>query len=357
MEERSEWERFIGVDFHKEQFVVTRLRGDGSRVGKTERHPSTREGLEAFLKTCGRGDRVAVEATYHWALFAEVFEEFEGELVLAHPYKNRLIAESRNKNDKVDSKVLADLLRTNFLARAWIAPREVREGRELLRYRFGLVRLRTCLKNRIRALLAKAGRPVEADDLFAEPALRELEALKLGATRELILRNVAAVARMLRAQLKELEGEIARRVALSPEARLVDSIRGFGPLSALTVWMELGELGRFRSARKLVSYAGLAPLNRESGGVLRHGPLTKQGSPWLRWILMETVPHAVAAYPQLAALYERVSRNQGNRKNPGRIAVARQLLVSIYHVLKRKEPFDPQRIGACAKANGAPVRP
>jgi transposase len=357
MAERSAVERFIGVDFHKEEFVVTRLRGDGSRCGKTERHASTREGLAAFLRTCGQGDHVAVEATYHWALFAELFEDFAGELVLAHPYKNRLIAESRNKNDKVDSKVLADLLRTNFLARAWIAPQAIREGRELLRYRFGLVRIQTSLKNRIRALLAKAGRTVEADDLFSEKALCELEGLRLGETRELLLRNVAALARELRERLKELEREIEQRVRMSAEARRLDSIRGFGPLTALTVMLEIGEIQRFRSARKLVSYAGLAPCNRESAGILRHGPITKQGSPWLRWILMETVPHAVAAYPPLAALYERVSRNQGNRKNPGRIAVARQLLVSIYHMLKKGEPFRPERIGACAAQPQKPAQP
>jgi hypothetical protein len=177
---------------------------------------------------------------YDWALFAEVFEKFEGELVLAHPSMNRLIAESRNKNDKVDSKVLADLLRTIFLARAWIAPREVRDARELVRYRCSLV-----------------------------------------------------------------------------------------------------------------SYAALAPTSRQSAGVLRHGPITNQGSPWLRWILIEAMQHAVSGYAQLAALHRRVTANQGGRKNAGRIAVARQLLVSIYHMLKRGQPFQPERIrgrNACEKS-------
>ena len=135
MQEANAIEQFVGVDFHKETTVVTRLRADGSRIGKIEYFPSTHEGLAELRASCGSQAHVAVEATYHWALFADAFEDFEGELVLAHPYKNRLIAESRNKNDKVDSKVLADLLRTNFLARAWIAPKEVREARELLRYR------------------------------------------------------------------------------------------------------------------------------------------------------------------------------------------------------------------------------
>ncbi len=70
-----------------------------------------------------------------------------------------------------------------------------------------------------------------------------------------------------------------------------------------------------------------------------------QGSPWLRWILVEAVKHVVKAYPPMERLQTRVSSSQGQRKNAGRIAVARQLLVSIYHMLKRNEPFRPERIG------------
>jgi transposase len=333
------------VDFHKETSVVTRLRADGSRVGKTEYYASTREGLTRLRESCGAQDHVAVEATYHWALFADVFEDFEGELVLAHPYKNRLIAESRNKNDKVDSKVLADLLRTDFLARAWIAPKEVRETRELLRYRASLVRIQTALKNRVRVLLAKAGVSVKATDLFSPTGLRELRALELGALRDLIVGNALGVAERLRAQLGETEAEIGRRVGLSAEAQLVDTIKGIGPLGALTVVSEIGEIGRFSRAGKLVSYGGLAPITRASAGIVRHGGISKQGSPWLRWILVEAVEHAVQAYPALAALQRRVTANQGNRKCAGRIAVARQLLVSIYHMLKHNQPFRPERIG------------
>jgi len=345
MEHDTMTEHFIGVDFHKETTVVTRLRKDGTRAGKTQTYPSTHEGLKRFRESCTPHDHVAIEATYHWALFADVFEDFEGELVLAHPYKNRLIAESRNKNDKVDSKVLADLLRTNFLARAWIAPREVRDARELLRYRCSLVRIQSALKNRVRVLLAKAGRNLEASDVFGAGAMRELEQMDLGSTRNAMIAGYLKVAREISSVIGQSEKEIEERVKKSAEAERVDSIRGFGPLAALTVVSEIGDIRRFSSAAKLVSYAGLAPSNRASAGVLRHGPITKQGSPWLRWILIEATQHAVSGYPQLAALHRRVTANQGGRKNAGRIAVARQLLVSIYHMLKRNQPFNPERIG------------
>jgi transposase len=349
MEKSSTPEHFIGVDFHKETTVVTRLRKDGSRAGKTQTFASTREGLTNFRDSCTPQDHVVVEATYHWALFADVFEEFEGELVLAHPSANRLIAESRNKNDKVDSKVLADLLRTDFLARAWIAPREVRDARELLRYRCSLVRIQSALKNRVRVMLAKAGRSVEASDIFGVGAMIELEKMDLGATRNGMIKGYLELARKLSEVIGESETEIKERVKKSPEAERVDSIRGFGSLAALTVVSEIGEITRFSRAAKRVSYAGLAPTNRQSAGVLRHGPITKQGSPWLRWILIEATQHAVSGYPQLAELHRRVTANQGGRKNAGRIAVARQLLVSIYHMLKHKQAFNPERIGGRKK--------
>jgi len=345
MENGKAEERFIGVDFHKLTTVVTRLRKDGSRVGKTEKYPSTPEGLRAFRESCTANDHVVVEATYHWALFADTFDDFEGELALGHPLKNRLIAESRNKNDTVDSKILADLLRTNFLARAWIAPKEIREARELLRYRCTLARIQTSLKNRVRVLVAKSGRTVTATDIFGAKAIKELEGMDLGVGRNLIVKGILEVAQSLKEQIEKAEEEIKARVAMSTEAQLVDSIRGFGPLSALTVVSEIGEIGRFSRAGKLVSYAGLAPTNRGSAGIVRHGSITKQGSPWLRWILVEATQHAVEGYPELAALHQRVTHNQGGRKNAGRIAVARQLLVSIYHMLKRREAFKPERIG------------
>lgn len=132
---------------------------------------------------------------------------------------------------------------------------------------------------------------------------------------------------------------------MNAEARLVDTIKGIGPLSAPALVSEIGTIERFSRAGKLVSYAGLAPANRNSGGMVRHGKLTKHGSPWLRWILVEAVKHVVKAYPPMERLQARVSSSQGQRKNAGRIAVARQLLVSIYHMLKRNESFRPERIG------------
>jgi transposase len=348
MKQRTRAAQYVGVDFHKKEAVVVRLRADGSKVGSPERFPSTKAGLQRLRDSCGPQDHVAVEATYHWALFADTFEDYEGELALAHPAANRLIAESRNKNDKVDAKVLADLLRTNFLARAWIAPPEVREARELLRYRASLVRIQTALKNRVRVLLAKAGAAVAACDLFSPKGLAELGALDLGATRNLVVGNAVPLAEKLREQIAATEAEIKRRVAVSAAARLVDSIRGFGALGALTIVSEIGDITRFSRAGKLVSYAGLAPSNRASAGIVRHGPISKQGSPWLRWILVEAVQHATAAYPALAALHERVTKKQGGRKNAGRIAVARQLLVSIYHMLKKNEGFKAERLGRAA---------
>jgi hypothetical protein len=81
MEKGTAEEHFIGVDFHKQTTVVTRLRKDGSRVGKTEKYASTPEGLRAFRESCTASDPVAVEATYPWAFFADTFDDFEGEWV------------------------------------------------------------------------------------------------------------------------------------------------------------------------------------------------------------------------------------------------------------------------------------
>ena len=98
-----------------------------------------------------------LEATYGWEWLAELLEEAGYDLHLAHPLRTRAIAAARVKTDAIDAKTLAHLLRTGFLPEAYVAPRELRDLRELLRHRATLTRMRSAVKNRVHAILAKHG--------------------------------------------------------------------------------------------------------------------------------------------------------------------------------------------------------
>src|SRR5213076_750208 len=136
---------------------------------------------ELFLETLAEFEqpRVALEATYGWEWLADLLEDAGVELHLAHPLRTKAIAAARVKTDAVDARTLAHLLRTDLLPEAYVAPRELRDLRDLLRHRVVLTRMRSALKNRVHALLARHGVPREHADLFGKGGRRFLDELPL----------------------------------------------------------------------------------------------------------------------------------------------------------------------------------
>ena len=125
---------YLGVDLHKRSCWVTMLDAHG-QVVESGKLGTEKWELLGYFEQVRKPAALAVEATFNWYYFLNVVEPLGLELHLVHPWKTRAIASARIKHDKLDSRVLAELLRTGFLAEAWIAPREVRERRQWLRYR------------------------------------------------------------------------------------------------------------------------------------------------------------------------------------------------------------------------------
>ena len=287
-----------------------------------------------------------MEAGYHWQPFYEIVEELGFEVSLAHPLKVKLIAKARIKTDTIDATTLAHPLRLDYLPTAYIPPREVRDLREILRHRARLVKTQTMVKNRIHALLAKNGIRHQFSGLFGKAGRQFLKGLHLRPCYQLALEQLLALLDTLGGLVKEVSEVIEEKAKATPEARLLATIPGIGYYSALLILAEIGDINRFPSAKKLCSWAGLVPSTYSSGGRTYHGRLTKQGSRWLRWILTEAAPHGARGSRRLRALRERVARRGG--RNAAKMAVARELLVIIFHMLTRGRPFEdrcPARMG------------
>jgi transposase len=155
----------VGIDLDRRRSQVAVIDADGSQVlsRRVVNDPAT------FLELLGGIDgesKVALEASYGWEWLAELLEEAGYELHLAHPLRTKAIASARVKTDAVDALTLAQLLRADLLPEAYVAPRELRELRDLLRHRVALTQIRTGLKNRVQALLAKHGIVHGYSDLF-----------------------------------------------------------------------------------------------------------------------------------------------------------------------------------------------
>ena len=147
--------RWIGIDLHRRrsQIAIIDEHGELALSRRIVNDPDTFKDLLGDPD----GTHVALEATYGWEWLAELLEEAGYDVHLAHPLRTQAIAAARVKTDAVDAKTLAHLLRTGLLPEAYIAPPELRDLRELLRHRAVLTRMRTAVKNRVHAQLARQG--------------------------------------------------------------------------------------------------------------------------------------------------------------------------------------------------------
>lgn len=314
---------------------------DGGEVVGTVRVPNAQVGetIASFGVPC----KVVLESTGNWMYVESLLEaqELVEDIALAHPLEVKAIAHAKVKTDKVDATILAQLLRTDFLPRAYRAPFEVRELRDLLRLRASLVRLRTSVKNKIHAVLNKEGLTVPATDLFgrrgmtwlAEQCLSPMHRLSV----ETYLRLVESMDREILLVTREIDSQADGRV----EVEWLRSVPGIGRYTALLILAEIGDIARFQGGNHLASYAGLVPSVRSTGGHIHLGSITKQGSAWLRWALVETVHRNIGRDNTLNIRYQRLVRRKGSAV--ASVAVARFLATCIYALLTEQRPFQPAR--------------
>lgn len=283
--------------------------------------------------------RSAVEATGNGMWLSERIEERHPDLVLAHPLKTKAIASARIKTDTSDATTLAPLLRADLVPAAYIPPRAVRDAREILRYRASLVRMRTQIKNKIAAIVGKTGLQSPTKTAVGVKSRRFLATVPVRPCYRLSLDGYLRLLEALTTEIRQVTETIAAQVQTDPQAQLLCTMPGIGAYSALLILSEIGDVHRVPDSRHLCSYAGLVPSVHASGGKTRLGRLTKQGSSWLRWILVELSMHAINGAPQFRALYHRVRKKHA--ANTGRVAVARAMLKTIYAMLTKQEAFRP----------------
>lgn len=240
---------------------------------------NTRQELVGMVAPSEGKARVVLESTGNWAFIYDTLEPYVSELILAHSKEVKAIAHARVKSDEIDADTLFHLLRADLIPTAYIPPREVRDRRDWLRSRTAIVRMGTQLKNRIHALLAKNGLTSPVSDLFGQAGREWLDGVELCSVHRQILDRYLRLLDALEAESKATNAQVAREARAEPRARLLMTIPGVGPLTALLILAETGDIKRFHSHRQLVSYAGLAPQVRSSGGRTWLGSITKEGTP------------------------------------------------------------------------------
>ncbi len=330
----------VGLDLHKRYSQVEAIDEDGRRRASGRIGNEFAE-VERFFRTLGEPCRVVLEAGWNWGLMHDWLERLENvvEVQLAHPYGVRAIASAQVKTDRIDARMLGQLLRVGLIPRAYIPGRETRQLREAVRQRLFLVRLRTMLKNRIHAHLDRHHVvPPPVSDLFGKRGRDYLSKVELPAPAQQLLRQQLRLLETLGLEIRETEKLLANALNGDRRVELLRTIPGLGALLATVIALEIDRVDRFARPAKLVAYAGLVPTTHSSGGKTSHGGLMKMSNKWLRWALVEAAWIAIRHDPYFRHQYALRCHHKGPKT--AIIAVARRLAEVIWCVLTEDRPYQ-----------------
>lgn len=319
----------IGCDFHPgfQQVAIF-----DNRTGEIEQRRLThREEAEQFYRELPAGVLVGMEACGHYPWFERLLAECGHQLWLGDAGAIRASVVRKQKTDRRDAEHVLDLLRQDRFPRIWVPSLEERDVRQLLVHRHKQVQARTRVKNQLQAMALSQG-VQKKRKLWSAAGRAELEKVELlpyaAARREQLLAWLDG----LEAEIAQLNRRVEEEVAKRAAAVKLMTHPGVGPVTALAMVLTLGPAERFGSGKQVASYFGLIPSEHSSGGGQRLGHITKQGSSFLRFLLVEAGQSAARYDQPLGRFYRRLAV----RKNRGlaKVAVARKLAVRLYLMLR-----------------------
>jgi len=320
---------YVGIDVHEKESQLAVLEKEG--VLLLEERMPTKE-LGKFLSSLPGEKHVAMESVgFIHPIYAKLSSIKDCAVSVANPSRLRLISGSGTKNDRNDAKVLGDLLRTNYLPMSHMRDEETREKLFVVNDRVTYGLRRGELRGTMRWLLKRRG--IEVEKPFSDEGRKKLKELKLQEI-EIRLDELGLV----ESTIERLDSQIRDIVSKDARAKLLDTLPGVAPYTALFLACVLDDIDRFPDSKHACAYLGLVPWLDESADVTHLGHITKKGDKWLRRNLVECARVAVRKDPHLREFYTRLSHKRGERK--ALIAVARKLVSYAYWMLKRNVTYE-----------------
>jgi len=339
---------YVGVDLHKERswFYVTNEQGKRIDSQSIANLP---EVLRAYYETLPRPFTLAVETTYNWYYFVDLAEEYADKVYLANSYELKAFAKRNKKTDKIDARLIADVLRKGYLPTVALPDRQVRAIKELLHCRMGIVGERTRNTARLKSLLDRHGQ-MSTGDYTSLKCLNGIPVDKLSEPCRIAAENWIEQIVALNAREYRIGRQLQAIAESDNDARNLESIPGIGSFGALLIKSEIGDISRFATFNRLCAYAGLAPRTFQSADKEYHGPLNKNRRKHLQWILIEGSHHFSKSSAERTEKYEAIAKRKA--PNVARVVLARDLLKIVYRVLKDKRPYYTRTVASLA-LNGA----
>jgi len=322
----------IGCDFHPSFQQVAIFDNQSGEI--QEKRLGHRAEAEQFYRgLSGQEVRVGMEACGHYPWFERLLQELGQELWLGDAAEVRAKMVRKQKTDRRDAYHLLQLLLEGRFPKIWVPSLEERDVRQLLVHRHKQVQARTRVKNQLQAMALSQG-VQKKRKLWTQVGRAELEKLEL-------LPYAAQRRQHLLLQLDRLEAEIgglSRRVeeevGRRPAAMRLQTHPGVGPVTALAMVLTLGPAERFASGKQVGSYFGLIPSEHSSGGRQQLGRISKQGSSFLRFLLVEAGQSAVRYDAELGRFYRRLAVRK--HRALAKVAVARKLATRLYLMLREE---------------------
>ena len=339
-EVKKEMAVYVGIDVHKNYCQAAPMNDHGHLLHEL-RFDNNSEGASSLFNLAKSVDpqikAVLEPSANFWIRIYDKLEEEGVEVKLSNPLRTKAIAEARIKTDRIDAKTLAYLLRGDLVAESYVPTRKNRERRALIRHRASLMQIRVEIKNRIHALLDKHELSYTYTDLFGKQGMEWLRNLQLPTPDHQILQSNLQVMETLTAEVRNADIQIAKDATTEEKAKLLMTMPGVDYYAAMVLLSEIGDVHRFSSDEKLVSWVGLAPQVHQSGKSQWTGHITRKGSKRARWILGQCAQTARQHDPRMREFYERIERKHGHQK--AIVAVARKMLAIMYVMLIRNEPY------------------
>jgi len=320
----------IGCDFHPSWQQVSWLNLETGEAGD-EKLVHTPGAAEKFYGRFPAGSRIGMEATGNCQWFVELLHRLGHELWVGDAAKIRASDSRQQKHDKRDARLLLQLLVEDRFPRIWVPSREQKDLRQLLIHRYKLVRIRAQVKNGLQHLAMNQG------------LLRKRKLWSKAGQQVLCELPLAPWASRRRADLLKMMSELDSKIALLDRAvvqaaeqnekvKLLMTQPGVGPITALAFVLTMGDVSRFPRGKQVASYLGLIPREYSSGGHQRLGSISKQGSSFLRMLLVEAAQAAVRHDPEFRKEY--LHRCHSKAKGVAKVAAARKLAIRLYWMLR-----------------------
>ena len=317
---------YIGIDLHKKTISLCVMSKGRKVLCEKVLRCDDESGILDFF---GRWKpfRAVVEATASYEWFVQLIEPLAKRVILAHPKKLRVIAETKNKTDRIDARVLAEFLAIDMIPQSYRPTPRLRAYRRLVRYRHFVRGRVTSVRCKIRHILSDYN--LDRPNLFTAEGMEYLQTAEVSAADRWVLEQLVLQWQQHRSQLQAANKQLREFAKKAPLAErehreVLRSIPMIGSVTLDVVLSELGDVRRFHSQKKAVAYAGLDPGVRASADRRKELHITKEGSRLLRWALVEAAWRLVAKSRRWGLHYERLKRRTGGKK--AIVAIARRLL-------------------------------